>query len=145
MSAKKGAQSGMQSIPARGPKPQKILVAEDETSVREFLVRGLSHAGYDVQGVPDGIAALNALAESRYDLMITDIVMPHMDGISLALKVTEDHPETRILMITGYAAERQRAYNLDVLIHDVLGKPFTLEEICLSVARSLSNPLQTGA
>ena len=132
----------MQPIPARTPKAQKILIAEDETSVREFLVRGaLTHAGYEVKGVVDGLAALAALAEATYDLLITDIVMPHMDGISLALKVTEDYPETRILMITGYAAERQRAYNLDVLIHDVLGKPFTLDEICSSVARSLDKPV----
>ncbi len=137
MSVKKGVGSGIQAIPSRAPKGQRILIAEDEASVREFLVRGLTHAGYEVKGVTDGLAALNALSEAAYDLMITDIVMPHMDGISLALKVTEDYPDTRILMITGYAAERQRAYNLDVLIHDVLGKPFTLDEICQSVARSL--------
>jgi DNA-binding response OmpR family regulator len=141
MIGKKGVRTGMQPIPPRIPKAQRILIAEDETSVREFLVRGLTHAGYDVKGVVDGVSALDALAEGTYDLLITDIVMPHMDGISLALKVTEDHPDTRILMITGYAAERQRAYNLDVLIHDVLGKPFTLEEICMSVARSLDKPV----
>ena len=144
MTDSKGGRQGMQPIPPRTPKGQRILIAEDETSVREFLVRGLSHAGYEVKGVVDGVAALDALAEAQYDLLITDIVMPHMDGISLALKVTDDYPETRILMITGYAAERQRAYNLDVLIHDVLGKPFTLEEICLSVARSLEKPLHAG-
>jgi DNA-binding response OmpR family regulator len=127
-------------IPPRFAKSQRILVAEDETSVRDFLVRGLTHAGYEVMGVADGVAAIEALGQSPFDLLITDIVMPQLDGISLALKVTEEHPNTRILMITGYAAERQRAYNLDVLIHDVLGKPFTLDQICLSVEKSLKQP-----
>ena len=122
----------------RGPSA-RILVAEDESSVREFLVRGLGHAGYDVTGVCDGIAALEALQAAEYDLLITDIVMPQLDGISLALKVTDEYPATRILMITGYAAERQRAYNLDVLIHDVLNKPFTLDQICSSVKKSLES------
>ncbi len=134
-----GIGQGMAPIPPRNGKARRILIAEDETSVRDFLVRGLTHAGYDVMGVADGVAALEALAEASFDLLITDIVMPQLDGISLALKVTEDFPGTRILMITGYAAERQRAYNLDVLIHDVLGKPFTLDQICLSVARSLED------
>ncbi len=144
MTDKKGVRTGIQPIPPRIPKAKRILIAEDETSVREFLVRGLTHAGYEVKGVVDGIGALNALAEAQFDLLITDIVMPHMDGISLALKVTDEYPATRILMITGYAAERQRAYNLDVLIHDVLGKPFTLEEICMSVARSLDKPVHAS-
>ncbi len=121
--------------------PQRILIAEDETSVRDFLVRGLTHAGYEVMGVPDGVAAIEALQAGAYDLLITDIVMPRLDGISLALKVTDEFPKVRVLMITGYAAERQRAYNLDVLIHDVLGKPFTLEQICQSVEKSLATPL----
>jgi CheY-like chemotaxis protein len=126
----------------RPVKSQRILVAEDEPSVRDFLVRGLTHAGYEVLGVADGVSALEALSQSAFDLLITDIVMPQLDGISLALKVTDDYPGTRILMITGYAAERQRAYNLDVLIHEVLGKPFTLEQICLSVEKSLSGVAQ---
>ena len=128
------------AMPAPDLRSKRILIAEDEASVREFLVRGLTHAGYTVLGVGDGVAALEALAQSSYDLLITDIVMPHMDGISLALKVTDEFPRTRILMITGYAAERQRAYNLDALIHDVLAKPFTLDQICVSVAQSLSGP-----
>jgi DNA-binding response OmpR family regulator len=120
---------------------QRILIAEDEASVRDFLVRGLTHAGYEVMGVPDGVTAIEALQMNTYDLLITDIVMPRLDGISLALKVTDEFPNVRVLMITGYAAERQRAYNLDVLIHDVLGKPFTLEQICQSVEKSLATPL----
>jgi DNA-binding response OmpR family regulator len=61
--------------------------------------------------------------------LLTDIVMPNLDGIALALKVAKEHPSMPVLLMTGYAAERQRAHNLDVLIHDVITKPFTLREI----------------
>ncbi len=56
--------------------------------------------------------------------------MPGMDGIALALKVAKEHPKTAILMMTGYAAERQRAHNLEELIHEVIAKPFSLKQIC---------------
>ena len=124
------------SKPAENPSP-RILLAEDEGAIREFIIRGLNHSGYEVVGVADGIEALEELARGPYDLLISDIVMPRLDGISLALKVSEAYPATSILMITGYAAEKQRAHNLEFLAHDVLSKPFTLDEITDAVAKSL--------
>jgi CheY-like chemotaxis protein len=115
----------------------RILVAEDDGAVREFVTRALTHHGHEVTAVNDGTEALVALAEARYELLLTDIVMPEMDGIALALKVAKDHPETRILMMTGYAAAKQRAHNLDELIHDVLTKPFSLEQIRDAVEAAL--------
>lgn len=106
-----------------------ILVADDEPSVREFVERALSYAGFSVTAVGDGNAALQALSNRTYDLLLTDIVMPDLDGIALALKVSKDHPKTKIVMMSGYANQRQRAHNLDFLAHEVIGKPFTLEEI----------------
>ncbi len=107
----------------------RILVAEDEPGVREFVDRALTSAGHHVVGVADGIAALEQLQGGRFDLLITDIVMPGMDGIELALKVTKDYPGLAILLMTGYAAERQRAHNLEELAHRVIAKPFTLRQI----------------
>lgn len=116
----------------------RILVAEDEVSLREFVERALAHNGHEVMSVRDGAEALHALQdEDQFDLLLTDIVMPIMDGIALSLKVAKDHPETRILLMSGYAAERQRAHNLDDLIHDVIAKPFTLDEICEKVEEAL--------
>lgn len=112
----------------------KILVAEDERAVREFVSRALSHDGHEVRGVEDGIQALMALDEESFDLLLTDIVMPGMDGIALALKVARDNPDMPILMMSGYAAERQRAHNLEMLIHKVIAKPFTLHEIVAAVS-----------
>ena len=117
----------------------RILLAEDEAAIREFMIRGLAYSGYEVTGVADGMEALEELARSSYDLLISDIVMPRMDGISLALKVSSDYPQMKILMITGYAAEKQRAHNLEFLAHDVLSKPFTLDEIAAAVKKSLAS------
>ncbi len=115
----------------------RILVAEDEASVREFVMRALTHAGHEVVTVVDGMRALDALHGGRFDLLITDIVMPGMDGISLALKVTKDWPRLGVLLMTGYAAERQRAHNLDALIHRVIAKPFSLTEFLAAVDEAL--------
>lgn len=118
--------------------PRWILVADDEPSVRQFVERALNYAGYAVTAVPDGNAALSALEKRSYDLLLTDIVMPDLDGIALALKVSKDYPATRILMMSGYANQRQRAHNLDCLAHEVISKPFTLEEITRRIAHALA-------
>ncbi len=115
----------------------KILVAEDEASVRNLVTRALELHGHEIKAVVDGSAALEALSLDQYDLLLTDIVMPVVDGIALALKASRDYPDLRILMMTGYAEQKRRAHNLDVLIHDVLMKPFTIEELAEAVAQTL--------
>jgi two-component system, cell cycle response regulator CpdR len=116
----------------------KILLAEDETSVAEFVTRALAQLGHEVRRVPDGLAAVAALSEGRFDLLVSDIVMPGLDGIALALKAGKDHPAMKILLISGYADERRRAHNLDALAHRILAKPFTLAEICAAVSEALA-------
>jgi two-component system, cell cycle response regulator CpdR len=117
-----------------------ILLAEDEPSVAAFVSRALTNGGHEVVAVPDGMAALAALAARPFDLLLTDIVMPGLDGIALALKAGKDHPAMKILLMTGYAAERQRAHNLEALVHRVIDKPFTLEQIRAAVAAELAAP-----
>ncbi len=116
----------------------KILVAEDEQAVRDLLAIALRRRGHEVVVAADGSEALSRLATDRYDLLLTDIVMPIVDGIALSLKAARDNPEMRILMMTGYSAERQRAHNLDVLVHDVVLKPFTMDEIGKAVDAALA-------
>jgi two-component system, cell cycle response regulator CpdR len=119
----------------------RILVADDDRAVAEFVRRALTHHGHDVTVVEDGLAALHALqTSSSFDLLLTDIVMPGMDGIALALKVARDHPSLRVLLMSGYAAERQRAHNLDVLIQRVISKPFTLQDLVRVVDEVLAKP-----
>ncbi|MFP6698459.1 MAG: response regulator [Alphaproteobacteria bacterium] len=115
----------------------KILIAEDEVSVRNLVTRALELHDHEVKAVIDGSAALEALSRDSYYLLLTDIVMPIVDDIVLALKATRDYPDLRILMMTGYAEQKCRAHNLDVLIHDVLMKPFTIEQLAKAVDRVL--------
>ncbi|MGO1120362.1 response regulator [Rhodovibrionaceae bacterium A322] len=115
----------------------RVLVAEDDDAVRTFVTRALAHRGYEIVAVEDGIQALEALADQDYDLLLTDISMPGLDGISLALKLARDQPNLPILMMTGYSAERQRAHNLEELISGVLVKPFTLKKVCDAVDGAL--------
>lgn len=123
----------------------RILVAEDDEAVREFVTRALTVQGHEVTAVDDGGRALEALDARPYDLLLTDIVMPGIDGIALALKAAKAYPEMPILLMTGYAAERQRAHNLDALICRVISKPFSLKEICATVNDTLRNWPRTAA
>jgi DNA-binding response OmpR family regulator len=112
----------------------RILVAEDEPSVRDFIRRALASAGHDVAAAADGSDALAALTRARaagspYDLLLTDILMPVMDGISLALTAARDQPALPIVLMTGYSDQRERAHGLDAIIRDILLKPFTLAEL----------------
>ena len=109
----------------------RILLAEDETSLRELIARALRQDGHDVVANGDGAEALEALSrdQGRFDLLLTDIRMPIMDGIALALAAGRDHPELPILLMTGYADQRERAHGLQLLIHDVISKPFSLATI----------------
>jgi len=116
----------------------RILVAEDDAAVRQFVTRALGHAGHDVTAVSDGLAALAALEDSAFDLLLSDIAMPGMDGITLALKMSKERPEMAIVLTTGYAHERQRAHNLEALSHHVIDKPFTLSEIVEAVGTVLA-------
>ena len=116
----------------------RVLVAEDDAAVREFVRRALAHRGHEVTTAIDGIDALDTLGKRRFDLLVTDIVMPGMDGIALALKAARERPDMAILLMTGYAAERQRAHNLDELINRVVAKPFTLRQICDAVDEVLA-------
>ncbi len=79
----------------------RILLAEDDKAVQSFVSRALMHRGHAVTAVDDGLQALEALNEAKFDLLITDVVMPGLDGIALALKVARDRPELPILMMTG--------------------------------------------
>lgn len=119
----------------------KVLVAEDNSAVREFIVRAIqSMDGFHLTSVNDGQEALNRLTESKFDILITDIVMPNIDGITLALKAMREYEDLRIIMISGYVQERMRAHNLDALVNRIIAKPFSLEEICEAVQDVLEQP-----
>jgi two-component system cell cycle response regulator CpdR len=106
----------------------RILIAEDEEALCAMCARSLSSVGHEVKTACDGSDALDALKREsgRFDLLLTDIRMPIMDGIALSLAAARDYPDLTILLMTGYADQRERAHGLDALIHDIIPKPFTL-------------------
>ncbi len=117
----------------------RILVAEDDPSVRAFVVSALSMKGHDVVAEEDGgLAAETADAEDgRFDLLLSDIKMPVMDGIALALHVGARYPDLTILLMTGFADQRERAHGLDALVYDVIPKPFSLIDLLAKVDDAL--------
>ena len=117
----------------------RILIAEDEEALRALCARGLATDGHEVLSACDGSEALEVLTreQGRFDLLLTDVRMPIMDGIALALSVARDFPALTILMMTGYADQRERAHNLEALIHDVIAKPFTLATLRAAVNGAL--------
>ena len=118
----------------------KILIAEDEESLRAMCARGLTLSGHDVMTACDGSEALDILKreDGRFDLLLTDIRMPIMDGIALALSAARDYPSLTILLMTGYADQRERAHGLDAIIHDVIGKPFSVATLRAAVSEALA-------
>jgi len=118
----------------------RILIAEDEAGLRALVARALSLDGHDVITANDGAEALELIVRTQgaFDLLLTDIRMPVMDGIALALATARDHPQMGILLMTGYADQRERASGLDALIHDVITKPFSLGTIRSAVNDALA-------
>ena len=117
----------------------RILIAEDDDVVRKFLVRALVGDGHDLTEAADGARALEALNQSNgnFDLLLTDVKMPVMDGIALALETGRNHPDVAIMLMTGYADQHERTHGLDALVHDVLAKPFSVDEITGAVREAL--------
>jgi CheY-like chemotaxis protein len=105
-----------------------------------MCARALTMDGHAVKTAADGSEALDLLTreEGRFDLLLTDVRMPIMDGIALALNVARDFPNMTILLMTGYADQRERAQGLDALIHDVITKPFTLAALRAAVNEALT-------
>lgn len=123
--------------PSQLPKRQ-IILAEDDDSMRGFLVRALEKAGYAVTAFANGQEAYDRLKEAPFTLLLTDIVMPRMDGIELARRASEIDPELKIMFITGFAAV---TLNTDVAAPKdakVLSKPFHLKDLVREVDRLLA-------
>jgi CheY-like chemotaxis protein len=117
----------------------RILVAEDDDTIRNLVVRALSEDGHELTAAANGAAALDALNQQNggFDLLLTDVKMPIMDGIALALAAGRDHPDVAIMLMTGFADQRERAHGLDALVHDVIAKPFTVDQIKGAVREAL--------
>ena len=112
----------------------RILLAEDDQVMREYLARALEKSGYSVVAVDRGTAAIPLLQAERFDLLLTDIVMPEMDGIELAQRAGEMVPDLRVMFITGFAAVTLKV-GKTMPEARVLSKPFHLRDLVLEVDR----------
>ena len=127
----------MTAKPSKVPM-SRILLAEDDDSMRGFLVRALGKAGYDVIAFPNGAEAFERLKEEPFTLLLTDIVMPKMDGIELARRASELDPDLKIMFITGFAAVILNSDHAPPKDSKVLSKPFHLKDLVREVDRLLA-------
>ena len=116
----------------------RILLAEDDDDMRRFLVKALQRAGYDVADFDNGASAYERLREEPFSLLLTDIVMPEMDGIELARRATEIDPDLKVMFITGFAAVALNPDNHAPKDAKILSKPFHLRDLVDQVERLLA-------
>jgi two-component system cell cycle response regulator CpdR len=124
--------------PAEPIDMHKIILAEDDNDMRRFLVKALENAGYDVVSYDNGRSAYDRLREEPFELLLTDIVMPEMDGIELARKATELDPDMKVMFITGFAAVALNPDNQAPKDAKVLSKPFHLRDLVSEVQKLLA-------
>jgi two-component system cell cycle response regulator CpdR len=119
----------------------QVLVVDDEDSMRLLIARAVAMDGHDVVTATDGAEALDILGspDNRFDLLLSDIQMPVMDGIALALTAARDYPDLTILLMTGFAHQRERASGLNAIAYDVISKPFSVADIRTAVADALAS------
>jgi CheY-like chemotaxis protein len=121
----------------------RILVVDDEEPLRTLVARGLTLDGHSCLTAADGAEALEILVaeEGRFDLLLTDIRMPLMDGIALALAAKQQFPELTIMLMTGYAEQRERAKSLEAIVAEVMAKPFTIAELRATVLKVIERSI----
>lgn len=119
----------------------RVLIADDEDSMRALVARAVAMDGHQTVTAEDGAEALDILTreDGAFDLLLTDIKMPVMDGIALALTVARDFPDLTVLLMTGFADQRERASNLSAIVHDVVTKPFSVNDIRAAVNDALAS------
>ncbi len=116
----------------------KILLAEDDNDMRRFLVKALETAGFEVTDYDNGLSAYRRLREEPFELLLTDIVMPEMDGIELARRASELDPDMKIMFITGFAAVALNPDSQAPKDAKVLSKPFHLRDLVNEVQKMLA-------
>jgi len=126
-----------------GDRP-RILVVDDEQAVRDLLAKTLTMADYDVDSAPDGASAIDRLRAIEYDLLITDLKMPGMDGLSVIREARRTAPDLPVIIITGYSTEASAIEAINLGVAGYLTKPFRLPRILAATARALGEPVPTA-
>ncbi len=125
----------------------KILIVEDDDSVRTLAARALQRNGYEIEVAVDGGSGLDCIraAEGGYDLVVSDVRMPGMDGIEMARAAAASYPALKLMLMTGYADQRERCESLRGVVRDVLQKPFSLADLRERVEHLLAEAVEPAA
>src|ERR671912_2345390 len=141
-----GARSTPSSAPAEVPSPRdaserpRILVVDDEASIRDLLSKTLALAEYDVDTAADASTALGRVRASEYDLLIADLRMPGMDGLTLIRQVKRIRAELPVIIITGFSTEASAIEAVNLGVAGYLRKPFRVPEVLAAAAKALGTP-----
>lgn len=122
----------------------RVLVVDDEQTVRDLVAKTLTMADYDVDTAADGPSAIDRLNTASYDLLITDLKMPGMDGLSVIREVRRRSTELPIVIITGYSTEASAIEAINLGVSGYLTKPFRLPRVLAVAARALGEPIPTA-
>ena len=136
------ADSSAPVVPASGSersstRPPRVLVVDDEAAIRDLLTKTLSLAEYDVETAPDGRAALNLIRTTAFDLVITDLKMPVMDGLTLIHEARRLAPTLPVIIITAFSTESSAIEAVNLGVAGYLTKPFRIAKILGTVAKAL--------
>jgi len=117
----------------------RILVVDDEDIVRTSCSRTLSPEGYEIRLAQNGVEGLKMASEERFDLVLTDLKMPDMDGIEVLRIIKEKWPETAVIIVTGYQTVDTAVKAIKLGAYDYIEKPFTPDALISAVAEAMAN------
>lgn len=125
------------SAPAAATARPRVLVADDEAAIRDLLQKTLALADYEVDVAHDGRAALERLRAGAYDLLITDLKMPGVDGLAVIREARRYRPDLPIIIITGFSTEAAAIEAIDLGVSGYLTKPFRVPKVLATAAKAL--------
>lgn len=145
LDAQRSGREALPGVPGRAGRASssgrsRVLVVDDEASIRELLTKTLGLADYEVDSAPDARTAIERLRVSQYDLMITDLKMPGLDGLALIREAKRLQPELPIVIITGYSTESTAIDAVNLGVAGYLTKPFRVPQVLAVAARALGEP-----
>ena len=140
----RGDRPAASAAPARNTR-QRVLVVDDEASIRDLLSKTLALAEYDVDTAPDGTTALDRMRAFSYDLLIADLKMPGMDGLTLIRQAKRIKSDLPIIIITGFSTESSAIDAVNLGVAGYLTKPFRVPQVLAAASKALGVPTPTPA
>jgi excisionase family DNA binding protein len=135
----RGDRPAASAAPARNTR-QRVLVVDDEASIRDLLSKTLALAEYDVDTAPDGTTALDRMRAFSYDLLIADLKMPGMDGLTLIRQAKRIKSDLPIIIITGFSTESSAIEAVNLGVAGYLTKPFRVPQVLAAASKALGVP-----